>query len=184
MLLIRHGETLFNVHFGASRIDPGIEDPGLTERGREQAAAAARALAEEDVRELVVSPYRRTLETAAIIAQTLNLPVTIDPLIRERMGFACDIGTVRSELAALWPDHAFDHLDEQWWHHEDEPEELLHARCEAFRARMALHEQWRHVGVVTHWGVIKALTGRIVPNGTVLRYDPIAAEMVQAVPVD
>ncbi len=40
------------------------------------------------------------------------------------------------------------------------------------------------MGVVTHWGVIKALTGRIVPNGTVLRYDPIAAEMVQAVPVD
>src|SRR5690606_35614083 len=108
----RHGETLFNVHFGASRVDPGIEDPGLTDRGREQAAAAAQALAEEDVRELVVSPYRRTLETAAIIAQELNIPVTIDPLVRERMGFACDIGTGRSELAALWPSHAFDHLDE------------------------------------------------------------------------
>jgi len=172
MILIRHGQTLFNVHFGATRRDPGIEDPGLTDAGRAQAAAAAAALAEEDVAELVVSPYRRTLETAAIIAAELDLPVSVEPLIRERMGYACDIGTLRSELATLWPMHALDHLDERWWHHEDEPEALLQARCETFRLRMADREDWRRVAVVTHWGVIRALTGRTVQNGAIVRYDP------------
>lgn len=172
MILIRHGQTLFNLHFGATRRDPGIEDPGLTDLGREQAAAAAQALAEENVAELVVSPYRRTLETAAVIAAELRLPITIEPLVRERMGFACDIGTLKSELAQLWPDHAFDHLEERWWHQEEEPESSLSARCEAFRTRMAERSDWRRVAVVTHWGVIRALTGQTVQNGTLLRFDP------------
>lgn len=172
MILIRHGQTLFNLHFGATRRDPGIEDPGLTDLGREQAAAAARALAEEDVAELMVSPYRRTIETAAVITAELDLAVRIEPLVRERMGFACDIGTARSELARLWPDHRFDHLEERWWHQEDEPEESLQARCEAFRLLMAARHDWNRVAVVTHWGVIRALTGRTVPNGAVVRFDP------------
>lgn len=180
MILIRHGQTLFNLHFGATRQDPGIEDPGLTQIGREQAVAAAAALAAEDVAELVVSPYRRTLETAAIIATELDLPIRVEPLIRERMGFACDIGTVRSELAALWPAHAFDHLDERWWHHEDEPEALLQERCVAFRDSMATRDDWRRVAVVTHWGVIRALTGRTVQNGALVRYDPTG----RTVPID
>ena len=172
MILIRHGQTLFNLHFGATRRDPGIEDPGLTDIGREQAAAAAQALAEENVAEVVVSPYRRTLETAAVIAAALRLPITIEPLVRERMGFACDIGTLKSELALLWPDHAFDHLEERWWHQEEEPEASLRARCEAFRTRMAERHDWHRVAVVTHWGVIRTLTGQTVQNGTLLRFDP------------
>src|SRR3546814_20655636 len=88
------------------------------------------------------------------------------------MGFACDIGTMRSSLAEQWPHHRFDHLDERWWHHEDEPEAMLHARCEAFRDRMARLTDWRRVAVVTHWGVIRALTGRVVQTGAMLRFDP------------
>ncbi|MFN4089445.1 MAG: histidine phosphatase family protein [Alphaproteobacteria bacterium] len=180
MILIRHGESLFNLHYGATRRDPGIEDPGLTDRGKEQALAVARALAEEDIAELVVSPYRRTLETAAIIAAELGIPATIEPLIRERMGFSCDIGTMRSQLALLWPGHRFDHLEERWWHHEDEPEHLVQARCETFRGRMAAASGWRRTAVVTHWGVIRALTGQTVQNGAMLRFDPTG----RTVPVD
>lgn len=176
MILVRHGQTLFNLHFGASRVDPGIEDPGLTELGRAQARAAAEALAAEDVRQLVASPYRRTLETAAIIAGALDLPVRVEPLVRERFGFTCDVGTPRSRLSELWPDHDFAHLPERWWHPGDEPEDLLHARCSAFRESMAADPGWRHTAVVTHWGVIRALTGRILGNGELIRYDPTAAD--------
>jgi hypothetical protein len=28
------------------------------------------------------------------------------------------------------------------------------------------------IGAITHWGFIRALTGRKVPNGAVLRIDP------------
>src|SRR3546814_12856875 len=88
------------------------------------------------------------------------------------MGFACDIGTMRSSLAEQWPHHRFDHLDARWWHHEDEPEALLHARCEAFRDRMATLPDWPRVPAVTHWGVNRAPTRPAVPNGAHLRCGP------------
>ena len=37
MILVRHGESHFNVHFNVTREDPGIVDPGLTELGVMQA---------------------------------------------------------------------------------------------------------------------------------------------------
>ena len=45
MILLRHGQSEFNVAFNATRVDPGIPDPRLTEEGRRQARAAAVALA-------------------------------------------------------------------------------------------------------------------------------------------
>ena len=36
MFLLRHGQSYFNLHFTESRIDPGIEDPELTELGLAQ----------------------------------------------------------------------------------------------------------------------------------------------------
>ena len=39
MYLARHGQTMFNVVFGETKKDPGIEDPPLTETGHAQAVA-------------------------------------------------------------------------------------------------------------------------------------------------
>ena len=36
MILVRHGQSEFNVIFGATRKDPGIVDPKLTEEGRRE----------------------------------------------------------------------------------------------------------------------------------------------------
>jgi broad specificity phosphatase PhoE len=44
VFLIRHGQTEFNRVFSVTRRDPGIRDSQLTETGRLQAAAIARAL--------------------------------------------------------------------------------------------------------------------------------------------
>ncbi len=172
MILIRHGQTIFNLHYGQSRIDPGVADPGLTELGREQARAAGEALLAEDVAEILASPYRRTIETASIVAEVTGLPVRIEPLVRERVGFSCDTGTVSSDLARHFPDLAFEHLDEQWWHPEEEAEALLVERCTLFRSRMAEHPEWHRIAVVTHWGVIRALTGLTAGNGELIRFDP------------
>ena len=99
MILIRHGQSEFNVHYGRTRQDPGIRDPVLTEEGRAQAYAAAATLGAHDVRRLVSSPYRRALETAEIIAGALGLPVTVDPTVGERAAFSCDFGSGPDELA-------------------------------------------------------------------------------------
>lgn len=174
MILVRHGQTLFNLHYGATRQDPGIEDPGLTDLGREQAAAAAATLAPQGIEALVASPYRRALETADIIAGVLGVPVAIEPLVRERAAFICDIGTPSTGLARLWPHYRFDHIEEIWWRDLFETEAELDARCGHFRARMAAQPGWDRIAVVTHWGVIRSLTGERAENGQLLRFDPTA----------
>jgi broad specificity phosphatase PhoE len=174
MILIRHGQSEFNAIFSVQRVDPGIPDPQLTELGRAQAAEAAAALAQQDVRRLIASPYTRALETAEIIGARLGLDVEIEPLVRERAAFACDIGSAPADLKQRFPAFAFDHLAHPWWHDhvglgEPESEETLRARCESFRARMAPAADWDHIAVVTHWGFIRGLTGQAVTNCTILR---------------
>lgn len=172
MILVRHGQTEFNVVYGATRQDPGIVDPGLTEEGVRQAEAAAAALRAHDVRRVLTSPYSRTLHTAEIIAEALGLAVAVEPLVRERAFFACDIGTPRSHLARRWPGFDFADLPERWWPEPEETEDELMARCTTFRAVMARVDDWAHVLVVSHWGFIRGLTGQAVTNGTILPYRP------------
>jgi broad specificity phosphatase PhoE len=174
VILLRHGQTVFNQVFTETRVDPGVADPPLTDLGREQAAAAAQSLRGEGVRRLVASPYLRALETAEIIAAALDVPVTVETLVRERKAFSCDVGSPRSVLATRWPGWRFEHVDEIWWPDDDEPVETLFDRCRAFCAAMAGMADWRDVAVVTHWGVIRAFTGRRVLNGEIVRVDPAA----------
>jgi broad specificity phosphatase PhoE len=175
MILIRHGQSYFNLHYGETRIDPGIPDPTLTETGRQQALAVVEILRPRALKRLIASPYTRALETAHIIAGVLGLPIAVEPLVRERAAFTCDIGTPPSELARRWPQLAFDHLEERWWGEEEESETALHARSRHFRALMAATPDWPEVAVITHWGFIRALTGETVTNGAQLAFDPTAA---------
>ncbi len=172
MILIRHGQTEFNRVFSVNRQDPGIRDPQLTDHGRRQARAAAEALRPLKLGRLITSPYVRALETAEIIAEHLDLPVTIEPLIAERFFYTCDIGSSLADLRARWPDLVFDHLRDPWWPQSEETEDAILRRSKRFRRRMAA-EVWSELAVVTHWGFIRALTGLTVPNGAVLRINPI-----------
>ena len=174
MILLRHGQSEFNLLFTASRVDPGIADPKLTELGHAQAAAAAERLAAEPIRRIVVSPYTRALQTAAPLAERLGVPVRITPLVRERYAFACDIGRRVSELARHWPDHDFSMVEEQWWPGAEEPAEQVVRRAGAFRAEMAERADWAETVVVSHWGFILAMTGISVENGAFVRCDPTA----------
>ena len=171
MLLIRHGQTEFNRVFSITRRDPGVRDSHLTDHGRRQAQAVARVLPSFHLGRLITSPYARALETAGIIAKHLSLPIAVEPLIAERFSFTCDIGSPLAELRAGWPDLVFDHLPDPWWPPAEETEEMIWHRSQSFRRRIA-GEPWPQIGVVTHWGFIRALPGLKVPNGAVLRIDP------------
>jgi glucosyl-3-phosphoglycerate phosphatase len=172
MILLRHGQSEFNLHFTATRRDPGIPDPPLTELGRQQAEAAAEALAGERITRILCSPYTRALQTAAPLARRLGLPVTITPTVRERYAFTCDIGSPRTALGLAWPDLDFAHLDEVWWPVIEEPDHQIEARAALFRAEMAALADWRDTLVVSHWGFILAVTGQRVMNGEWVRCDP------------
>src|ERR1700687_1177538 len=107
MILQRHGQSEFNLRFTATRRDPGIEDARLTEYGHHQAGQAARKLAEERITRIIASPYTRALQTAEPLASLLGLKVEIRPIVRERFGLACAIGTAGSRLSVAWPMHTF-----------------------------------------------------------------------------
>ncbi len=175
MILLRHGQSQFNVHYTATRRDPGIVDPPLTEKGEMQARAAAESLKHEGLRRIVASPYTRTLQTADTVAAILRIPVFINPVVRERYAFTCDIGTPRPGLELAWPEHDFTTIAEVWWPALTEKAEQVVARAALFRAEMAALPDWSETLVVSHWGFILAFTGRSVVNGEWLRVDPTAA---------
>jgi probable phosphoglycerate mutase len=77
---VRHGETETNAH----RLVAGSLDVDLTARGREQAYAAARALANVPITGIYSSPLKRARHTAEPIAEVLRLPVTLIDEIAER----------------------------------------------------------------------------------------------------
>jgi len=75
--LVRHGEAAAHWH--------EADDPGLSERGRQQAAEAARLLQEriEPGVRLLSSPLLRARETAHPLAEALEAEVTIAERFRE-----------------------------------------------------------------------------------------------------
>jgi glucosyl-3-phosphoglycerate phosphatase len=181
MILLRHGQSEFNLAFTTTRRDPGIIDPKLTPLGHAQAARAAEALAGEPIRRIVVSPYTRALQTAAPIARRLGVPVIVNPIVRERYAFSCDVGSARTHLVLSWPEHSFAALDEVWWPPVEEPTQSVIGRAALFRAEMAALPDWSDTLVVSHWGFILCMTGVSAANGEWLRCDPTGPAPAQLV---
>ena len=80
LLLIRHGQTPSNVLGALDTLVPG---PGLTTLGHEQAAAIPAALAAENIGAIYASVQQRAQLTAAPLADSLGLAVTIRDGLRE-----------------------------------------------------------------------------------------------------
>lgn len=174
MILVRHGQSEWNAVYNGTRVDPNIPDPPLTAEGRRQAEAVAQHLARFEIERLLVSPYIRTLETAEIIAARTGIAIAVEPMVRERAAFSCDIGTPRSRLAMRWPHLSFDHVEEVWWQSTLETEAELGRRCGRFRSTAQGLANWQRVAVVTHWGFIRGITGIEARNGELVRFDPHA----------
>lgn len=79
LLVIRHGETEWN----RQRRVMGNADVPLSDRGRAQCELAASVIERFAVQRIVSSPLLRATETAEILAQALQLPVTFDPDLEE-----------------------------------------------------------------------------------------------------
>jgi broad specificity phosphatase PhoE len=172
LLLIRHGQSEFNRHYNATGRDPGIADPDITDIGYEQAQYAAEILAACGVHTVIASPYTRALQTAAVIADDLGAQMLVEPLVRERCAFICDIGRPRAELEAAWPQLNFGSLEEIWWHQGTEPGHVVARRARDFRLKACSLPEHEGVAIVSHWGFILELTGHALENGRILRFDP------------
>jgi probable phosphoglycerate mutase len=79
--LVRHGESTWNA---LGLIQGHAEGPRLTEKGREQSAAAADGLRDGAVEAIYASDLERAQETAAFVGSALGLSVQSHPALRER----------------------------------------------------------------------------------------------------
>ena len=78
-LLIRHGHTVLN----DSDTYFSTRDPGLSEKGLEQADCLAKLLQHIDIAAVFSSPLQRARQTAQVLAEAKDLAVGIDERLRE-----------------------------------------------------------------------------------------------------
>lgn len=76
---IRHGQTDYN----AAGLMQGVLDVDLNEVGRTQAHLAAPLLAGKGIGSMICSPMRRAKQTAEIVNELLQVPVTYEAELRE-----------------------------------------------------------------------------------------------------
>jgi len=172
MMLIRHAQSEWNRHFSETKVDPGIPDPVLTDLGERQAKALALELKTYALSALIASPYKRTLQTAEIVAQALDLPISVNPLVRERCAFSCDIGSNPDTLRETRPHIDFSGLEDGWWGEPPESEAAVIERCAQFRIEHDDLLARDDIAIISHWGFIRAFTGEEVDNAAIVHVDP------------
>ena len=99
---LRHGETDWN----AQGISQGNVDIPLNPTGVAQARAAAQKLRNRGIATIISSPLSRARVTAEMAGEALDLPVSIDPDLRE-VAFGVQEGQAMSGWFADWISGAF-----------------------------------------------------------------------------
>lgn len=172
MILLRHAQSEFNLHFTVTRRDPGIIDPKLTPLGHRQAREAAERLKGEKIRRIIASPHTGIADSGTDRARAGRRSRDCEPDCARAYAFACDVGSACGVLARNWPELDFTHIDEIWWPPVEEPAEGIAARAALFRAEMAALPDWSDTLVISHWGFILAMTGEKITNVEHRRCDP------------
>ncbi|MCL9761205.1 histidine phosphatase family protein [Frankia sp. AiPa1] len=99
VVLWRHGQSVANV----ARLFQGHGDGPLTPTGHEQARVAADHLMALAPARIITSDRRRARDTAAALHARTDLPVLVDPRLREADLGAWE-GRSRADIAARFPD--------------------------------------------------------------------------------
>jgi broad specificity phosphatase PhoE/ribonuclease HI len=111
LILVRHGRTPLTE---AHKISGGTgDDPSLSELGRSDAKAVAQLISSfgrggtfahvPAPTAVVSSPMNRTLETAKIIAENLNVEISVEEHLRE-ISFGDWDGHTNDDVKRLWPE--------------------------------------------------------------------------------
>ena len=151
--LIRHGETPLTParRFSGS----GGSNPGLTEKGREQARAVGAVLASRNPEVLLVSPMQRTRDTAEEISKLLNLqPVFDEDWIEASFGHWD--GLTPDEVDEKYPDEVKAWVSDPWFGQGGgEPYAAVAERAGIALNKVAAEFPGKTVAIVTHNVVVK-----------------------------
>ncbi|HKS71226.1 MAG TPA: histidine phosphatase family protein, partial [Ktedonobacterales bacterium] len=154
LILVRHGQTTYNVE---NRLPGQLPGVALTDEGRRQALRAAVALSGLPLSAVVASPLERAKDTAEIIARGWNLPVRTDPRLMDT-----DIGSwAGQQIAEL---KKSDPGWEQYVAHPNEPpegvesfEQVQRRAVAAVRDLLADESLGSYIVVVSHADVVKLI---------------------------
>jgi len=158
LLLVRHGESAPANPAEPFPLVDGHGDPPLAPEGHWQAEALARRLSREAIDAVYVTSLRRTLETAAPLAERLDLDPIVEPDLREVHLGAWEGGLYRKKAAAHDPIFLQAMAEQRW----DlipgaESNAALRARTVPALARIAERHPDGRAVVFTHGGVIGCL---------------------------
>lgn len=162
--LIRHGEPRGGRRYRGDGGICGTDDP-LSELGWSQMRGALGDA--HPWHQVVSSPLRRCRELAAEVAGRHGLPLTVDPQLRE-IGMGTWEGRTHAEVAAEEPERYRAVHADPLAHRPPlgEPLDGFVARVGAAYDRLVAGHPGRHVLIVCHAGVMRALVGHL------LRADP------------
>jgi broad specificity phosphatase PhoE len=161
LYLVRHGRAAA----GVEDLDPGLDDLGHT-----QARAAAAALLDIGAKRLIVSPLRRTRETAEPIAKALGLTPEIRDEVAEVFDPELAVADRRAMLGPLLSGH---------W--SEQSEDLRRFRDRVVSTLVRLAETNEPTIVVSHFVAISVGIGAAlgedrvspaaVPNASITRLE-------------
>lgn len=175
ILLARHGETEWN-RIGRWQ---GHADPSLNEVGRRQAEELAESVVGAGISAVYASDLARARETARVVADRLELPLVLDPALRE-----ADVGSwsglTRSEIEQRFPERFALWLAGQTGHDGETREQLI-GRVVAATHRIAAAHPGERILLVTHAGVIRALRRHAAgdPGGAVVNGATVAMTLLE-----
>ncbi|MGI6091390.1 MAG: alpha-ribazole phosphatase [Veillonellaceae bacterium] len=154
IILVRHGQTLWNVEMKYQ----GQTDIALTEKGLEQAQMVAKRLANESISAIYSSDLSRAFATAEIIAAKHNLQVIGVPELRE-ISFGDWEGLTYTNINSGWPqimDKLFTCPDEVTIPGGESFPQLRERASKAL-AKIAANHKDQNIVVVAHGGTIRTL---------------------------
>ncbi len=174
LLLLRHGETALSIQ----RRYSGRGDPELTARGHDQAEAAAARLATpradgfapDGVAAVLTSPLRRARQTAAAVADALDVPLEVREALTET-DFGGWEGLTFAEARERDPElHGAWLGDEHVAPPGGESFATVGARVAAERAAIVATYPGQTVVVVSHVTPIKLLLRQALAGGPEILY--------------
>lgn len=161
LILLRHGETEYNA---TSRMQ-GQLDTVLSQRGVDQAHAAAKELRDLGISKIVSSDLMRAKNTAEVVAADLGLPVGVDERLREtHLGewqgkTHNEVDSAHEGARAVW------RTDASWAPPRGESRLQVAERSRAVVDElMRDYDEWDNSAVllVSHGGTIAALTASLL----------------------
>jgi probable phosphoglycerate mutase len=163
LFLFRHGETDWNRE---GRLQ-GHTDTPLNANGLAQAEALADSLRPNRLDAVVSSDLTRARTTAQIVADTLRVPLFIEPGLRET-----DVGAAEGLLWADAKTRFGEGLTERWYSDGDvafpggETGIATRMRGLAGLRRFTAAQPFRRIGVSTHGAMVRQLMKHALPPGS------------------